>query len=427
MFTRLRHGLTPTLLMGLATCAVLFGASSLVSEASPLLQTPPLLGNAASFAVLGGSTVTNTGPTIVNADLGVSPGTAVTGFPPGLVVGGTIHAADALAARAQTDTTTAYNSLAGQPCPALNHLTGQDLGGKMLTPGVYCFSSSAQLTGTLTLDALGNASSLFIFQIGSTLTTATNSSVVMINGGSPCNVFWQIGSSATLNTTTRFIGSLLALTSISLNTGATVSGRALAQNGAVTMDSNTIGTTACVAGLATATPAPTATPVPPTPTPRPAPTAVLVPTTAPAAVAATVGPTATASATSVAVPLATATSAAAATTTTSAAETATPTGGSSASAGATQTAVAASAASSAGTANTSAASAPNAAEAVPTAILAETAIALTAAPAVPIAATPLGLAGRAGGLDPVVIAAGLGLLGALAIGGGMLRRRRRSG
>ena len=206
---------------------------------------------AASFAVLGGSTVTNTGATTVNGDLGVSPGSAVTGFPPGTVTGGTIHAADAVAAQAQSDVTTAYNSLAGQACTA--DLTGQDLGGKTLTPGVYCFSSSAQLTGALTLDAQGNAGAVFVFKIGSTLTTASGSSVLMINGGSPCNVFWQVGSSATLGTTTSFLGNILALTSITLNTGASVSGRALARNGAVTMDTNTVSQAACGAA-ATATP-----------------------------------------------------------------------------------------------------------------------------------------------------------------------------
>jgi len=123
-------------------------------------------------------------------------------------------------------------------------LTGQDLGGLTLTPGVYCFTSSAQLTGTLTLNAQGNANAVFIFKMGSTLTTASNSSVVMINGGSPCNVFWQVGSSATLGTTTSFIGNILALTSITLTTNATVNGRALARNGAVTLDSNTV-TAAC--------------------------------------------------------------------------------------------------------------------------------------------------------------------------------------
>ena len=247
-----------SLLVVLATAgASLLGGPSLVGEAGPLQQTAPSLGSAASFAVLGGSAVTNTGATIVNGDLGVSPGSAVTGFPPGIVVGGSIHATDALAAQAQVSATTAYNSLAGQPCTA--DLTSQDLGGMTLTPGVYCFSSPAQLTGTLTLNALGIASSVFVFKIGSTLTTASASSVLMINGGSPCNVFWQVGSSATLGSTTAFQGSIIALTSITLNTGARVSGRALARNGAVTLDTNTFASVGCVAGVATATPTSTAT------------------------------------------------------------------------------------------------------------------------------------------------------------------------
>jgi len=201
------------------------------------------LGTAQSFAVLGGSTVTNTGATTVEGNLGVSPGLAVTGFPPGLVIGGTIHPADQVALQAQNDTTTAYNTLAGE-APTLD-LTGQDLGGKTLVAGVYSFSSSAQLTGALTLDAQGDPSATFVFQIGSMLTTASNSSVVVINGATDCNIYWQIGSSATLGTTTAFKGNIVALTSITLVTGATVSGRALARNGAVTMDTNTISTSSC--------------------------------------------------------------------------------------------------------------------------------------------------------------------------------------
>jgi len=211
-------------------------------------QTAPSLGTAASFAVLAGSTATNTGPTVINGNLGVSPGSAVTGFPPGTVVPpGTIHMADAVAAGAQSDNTIAYNALAGQTCNF--NLTGQDLGGLTLIPGVYCFASTAQLTGALTLDARGNTGAVFIFQIGTTLTTASNSSVKVINGGSGCNLFWQIGSSATLGTTTSFIGNILALTSITLDTGATVSGRALAQNGAVTLDSSNVSLTDCNASF----------------------------------------------------------------------------------------------------------------------------------------------------------------------------------
>lgn len=191
-----------------------------------------------SFAVLGGSTVTNTNATMVTGNLGVSPGSAVTGFPPGIVAGGTIHAADAVAAQAQSDLTILYNSLAGSACNT--DLTGQDLGGKTLTPGVYCFSTSAQLTGTLTLDAQGNPNAVFIFKIGSTLTTASASSVLLINSASSCGVFWQVGSSAILGTGTALAGSIVALTSITLNTGASVTGRVLARNGAVTLDSNNV-------------------------------------------------------------------------------------------------------------------------------------------------------------------------------------------
>jgi len=207
--------------------------------ASPVVaQVAPPLGQAQSFAALGGSAVTNTGATVVTGDLGVSPGSAVTGFPPGTVVGGTIHANDATAAGAQADITTAYNSLAGQACTT--DLTGTDLGGLTLTPGVYCFSTSAQLTGTLTLDAQANVNSIFVFQIGSTLTTASGANVVVINGGTDCNVFWQVGSSATFGTATAFVGNIVALTSITLTTGVTSHGSLWARNGALTTDTNQV-------------------------------------------------------------------------------------------------------------------------------------------------------------------------------------------
>lgn len=197
------------------------------------------LGSADPFAVLAGSTVTNTGASTVHGSLGLWPGTAITGFPPGVVTGGTIHSADAVAMQAQGDLVTAYNVAAGAACG--DTLTGQDLGGLTLTPGVYCFATSAQLTGTLTLNAQGNANAVFVFQIGSTLTTASSSSVVFTNGGQGDSVFWQVGSSATLGTTTNFAGNILALTSITLDTGANIGcGRALARNGAVTMDTNNV-------------------------------------------------------------------------------------------------------------------------------------------------------------------------------------------
>jgi hypothetical protein len=230
--------------------APLFLAASV--HADPIVIN---LGNATPFAVLAGSTVTNTGPTVITGNLGVSPGSAITGFPPGLVIG-TIHSADAVAAQAQSSLTTAYNVAAG--LSPTSTLTGQDLGGLTLTPGVYFFSSSAQLTGTLTLDAQGDPNAVFVFQIGSTLTTASNSAVVFSNGGQGLNTFWQVGSSATLGTTTAFTGNILALTSITLDTGANIGcGRALAQNGAVTLDSNLVSigtlTSPCVSPTSTQT------------------------------------------------------------------------------------------------------------------------------------------------------------------------------
>jgi hypothetical protein len=201
------------------------------------------LGTANNFAVLSGSAVTSTGNTVVNGDLGEYAGTSVTGFPPG-IVNGTLHVADAVAQQAQNDLTAAYNQAAGL-APTGGNLTGQNLGGLTLTPGVYSFSSSAALTGTLTLNDLGNPDAVFVFQIGSSLTTASASSIVTINdGGSSTpgiSVFWQVGSSATLGTTTAFEGNILADQSITLNTGASVlDGRLLAENGAITLDDNTI-------------------------------------------------------------------------------------------------------------------------------------------------------------------------------------------
>jgi serine protease AprX len=227
-------------LMGAGAGSANFWASRQIAVygSQAAAQTAPPLGSAQSFAVLGGSTVTNTGSSLITGDLGVSPGSAVTGFPPGLVMSGTIHGADAAALAAQAAVTTAYSSLVGQACTL--DLTGRDLGGLTLTAGVFCFSSSAQLTGTLTLNGQGNANAVFIFKMGSTLTTASASSVVLIDGGSPGNVFWQVGSSATLGTATSFAGNILALTSITVTTGTRVMGRALALNGAVTLDTNAI-------------------------------------------------------------------------------------------------------------------------------------------------------------------------------------------
>jgi hypothetical protein len=205
-------------------------------------QSAPPLASAESFAVLGASTVTNAGATIITGDLGVSPGTAVTGFPPGTVTEGTIHAGDPIAVAAQADAHTAYNDLAAEPCGT--NLSGQTLGTSpaavTLAPGVYCFNAAAVLTGTLTL----NGSGVYVFQIGSTLTTSTNSEVVLANGATSGNVFWQIATSATLGTYSEIVGSVLALVSSTVTTGTSVTGRVFALTGAVTLDTNAITTPA---------------------------------------------------------------------------------------------------------------------------------------------------------------------------------------
>jgi hypothetical protein len=199
------------------------------------------LGSDDTFAVLASATVTNAGPTIVTGNLGVSPGTAVVGFGPGTVIGGSIFAGDPKAAQAQLDLTVAYNAAAAKAKTAT--LSKADIGGMTITPGVYTpplSSASLAITGTVTLDGQNNPDSVFIFQIPSTLTTANNSAVTLINHANACNIFWQVGSSATLKKATNFSGVILAMASISLSTGATINGRLLARSGAVTLASDTV-------------------------------------------------------------------------------------------------------------------------------------------------------------------------------------------
>src|ERR1700722_4683100 len=203
------------------------------------------LGTASPFVVLAAAGATNTGPSVLNGDLGVYAGTSLSGFGSPAVVNGATHDDDAVAGKAQNDLTTAYNVAAGQPVKLGNDLTGTNLGNRTLQAGAYSYSSSAQLTGRLTLNAAGDPNAQFVFEIGTTLTTASASSVRLINGASPCNIYWQVGSSATLGTTTSFMGNVLAHQSISPDNGATVKGRLLARDGAVTLIHNTIDGSMC--------------------------------------------------------------------------------------------------------------------------------------------------------------------------------------
>jgi hypothetical protein len=242
------HGATSRFSAGVAA-ALAIAMVAIASMAYGAGPAAPGLGTAGSFAVLAGKGITNTGPTTIKGDVGSFPTTTETGFG-SVTLNGTNHAGDAVTQGAQTDLTTAYNTAAGSgPTTPV----AADLGGQTLTPGVYNSASSLGLTGKLTLS--GISSDVWIFQAGSTLTTASGSSVAFIGGATSCNVFWQIGSSATIGTGSAFKGTIMALTSITVTTGATIDGRALA-GGAVTLDTNTITRPACAtSAAASATPA----------------------------------------------------------------------------------------------------------------------------------------------------------------------------
>jgi Ice-binding-like len=227
-----------------ARSAVLVVAGLLASMvfAGAALAAPATigLGTAASFSVLGGSTITNTGPTTMFGDLGLAPGSAVTGAPHVL---GQTHVDDAVAIEAKNDLTTAYNAAASRPTEGS---AGTDLTGQTFTSGVRTASGALLLSaGSVVLDAQGDPNAVFIFQIGSTLITGSNTTVQLVNGAQACNVFWQVGSSATLGTGTRFVGTIMAAATITANTAATIHGRLLAQTAAVNMDTNTITQSNC--------------------------------------------------------------------------------------------------------------------------------------------------------------------------------------
>ena len=252
------------------------------NASAAIVPTVPLA-TTADYAVLGAATVTNTGPSLLDGSLGVWPGPEITGFPPGIVLPpATTHTTDAVAQQAQSDLTTAYVNAAGRP---LDATTTADLGGLLLQGGVYAGPSKGALglTGTLTLDGAGNADSVFIFQTDSSLITEVGSRVVLTNGAQECNVFWQVGSSATLGSGSVFVGNILALTSVSVDSGVLVHGRALARNGEVTLINDTFTDPTCAAGpvptTTTAAPsttvAPTSTTSAPTSTSTPPPTSTI--------------------------------------------------------------------------------------------------------------------------------------------------------
>src|SRR3984893_1413914 len=226
----LRLGLVPVLFLAFAALASFASQGNAQS-----------LGTAGTFAVLGGSTVTNTGTSNIVGNVGVSPGSAITGFPPGVITNGALHAADPTATEAHADLASAYTAFAGLASPPANNLSGMDLGGKTLTPGVYrCDVAATWSSGVLTFDAQNIPTARFVIQIGTTLITPSSSSVVLINGADPRNVYFQVGTSATLGSGSSFIGNILPDASITAVSTASVTGRLLAVVGAVTLDTNSV-------------------------------------------------------------------------------------------------------------------------------------------------------------------------------------------
>jgi hypothetical protein len=239
----MKHPRIPIVLAALALGLVGTTAAVAAATAVPLATTD-------SFSVLAGAGITNTGPTTVSGDIGTFPTTSISGLG-SMTVGGTNHAGDAVSQQAKTDLITAYDVAAAE---GPTNPISADLGGSTLLPGVYNSASSMGLTGALTLNAQGDPNSVFVFQIASAFTSASGSQINLINGAQACNVYWQVGSSATLGTGSSFIGTILALTSITVTTGVTVDGRVLARNGAVTLDTDTITTSRCTTPTGSTTP-----------------------------------------------------------------------------------------------------------------------------------------------------------------------------
>jgi len=204
-----------------------------------VVMVQPSLAGAINFAILAGASITSTNATVINGDLGLCPGTSVGGFPPG-ILNGTKHVNDPIAVQAKLDLTAAYNDLAGRTSTDIVTLSG-NLGGLTLTPGLYKSTSTLSVSsGDLTFDAKGDANAVFIIQIASSLTTTSGRKVILSGGAVTSNIYWQVGSSATFGTTSVFKGTVIALQSITFNTGATLDGKALARNGSITMIGNTI-------------------------------------------------------------------------------------------------------------------------------------------------------------------------------------------